>query len=183
MLQEDSATSTSASTEHNPQSNAIVECTHQTVSDMLCTFRAHDDDGIDQDDPWSGIPAAAAFTARATVHTTSRAMPVQLVFGRNAVLNVCHLANWQCICEQKQDSVDQSNVRENAKCLPHRHKPGDQALIKAEQKRKFRTDAHLGPCVVDHVFDDGMLHMDEGGPSDVCNVCDITPCLVQARNC
>ncbi len=124
-----------------------------------------------------------AFAARATVHTVSGVTPVQLVFGHNAVPNVHHLANWQCIRERKQDSVDQSNVRENAKCLPHAHKPGDQVLIKAKQKRKFRTDTCLGPHVVDHVFDNGTLHVDEGGPSDVCNTRNVTPHQVQGRHC
>ncbi len=100
MLQEDCAASTSVSTKRNPQSDAIVERMHQTIGDMLCTFRVHDSGhGIDQDDPWSGILAAVAFAVRATVFTVSGAMPMQLVFGRNAVLNVHHLADWWCICE------------------------------------------------------------------------------------
>ncbi len=125
MLQEDCATSVSASAERNPQSNTIIECVHQTIGNMSHTFRVHDNDGIDEDDPWSGILAAMAFAARATAHTTSRAMPVQLVFGHDVILNTCHLADWQCIHEQRQESVNCSDMRENAKRLPHMCEPGD----------------------------------------------------------
>ncbi len=175
MLQEDYAVSVSTSTKRNPQSNAIVERVHQTIGNMLRTFRVHDNDGIDTEDPWSGILAAVAFAVRATVHTTSRATPMQLVFGRDAVLNIRHLADWRYIRERKQDSIDRSNARENAKRLPHQYKPGDQVLIKAEQKRKFGTDAYLGPYVVDRVFDNGTLRVDEGGLSDVYNIRNVTP--------
>ena len=100
---------------------------------------------------------------------------MQLVFGRDAVLNMRHLADWRYIRERKQDSIDRSNARENAKRLPHQYKPGDQVLIKAEQKRKFGTDAYLGPYVADRVFDNGTLRVDEGGLSDVYNIRNVTP--------
>jgi hypothetical protein len=44
---------------------------------------------------WDGILSALGFAMRATVHTTNRASPAQLVFGRDAMLNVNFEANWQ----------------------------------------------------------------------------------------
>ena len=37
---------------------------------------------------WSGILSALGFAMRSTVHTTNRATATQLVFGRDAMLNV-----------------------------------------------------------------------------------------------
>jgi len=56
-----------------------------------------------------------------TVHTTARATPTQLVFGRDAMLNASFQADWQFIKEQKQRLIIQNNKRENAKQTPHKH--------------------------------------------------------------
>jgi hypothetical protein len=40
---------------------------------------------------------AVAFALRSTYHTTLQAMPGQLVFGRDMVLNVQHLTDWTVI--------------------------------------------------------------------------------------
>ena len=42
----------------NLQANAILERIHQTIGNMIRTFKVYDNDGIDDDDPWSGILAA-----------------------------------------------------------------------------------------------------------------------------
>ena len=84
-------------TKRNPQANAIVERVHQTIGNMIRTFEVQDIDDLDEEDPWSGILTAVAFAVRATIHTTTRATPMQLVFGRNAMLNVLFTANGKYI--------------------------------------------------------------------------------------
>mmetsp|Transcript_17305 Transcript_17305/g.47261 ORF Transcript_17305/g.47261 Transcript_17305/m.47261 type:complete len:109 (-) Transcript_17305:3-329(-) len=66
----------------NPQSNAIIERIHQTIGNIIRTFQAHENNYLDEDDPWAGILAAVMFATRATYHTTLQATPSQLVFGR-----------------------------------------------------------------------------------------------------
>ena len=46
---------------------------------------------------WDGILSAAMFALRATYHTTLQATPMQLVFGRDAILNTQFKANWKLI--------------------------------------------------------------------------------------
>ena len=60
---------------------------------MIRTFEVQDKDDLDEDDPWSGILSAVAFAVRATLHTTTRATPTQLAFGRDAMLNILFTAN------------------------------------------------------------------------------------------
>ena len=79
-------------TKRNPQANAIVERAHQTIGNIIRNFSIATNDDIDDDDLWSGILGAVAFGLRATVHTTSKATPMQLVFGRDAILNSQHTA-------------------------------------------------------------------------------------------
>jgi hypothetical protein len=57
---------------------------------MICTFNL-EENFLDNDDPWSGILSATAFAVQSTYHTTLRAMPGQLVFGRDMILNIQHI--------------------------------------------------------------------------------------------
>jgi hypothetical protein len=81
----------------NPQVNAIVECVHQTLGNLIRSFVLQNKPYYDSDDPWGGILAAASFTMRTTYHTTLHMMPGQLIFGRDMVLNTRYLADWTAI--------------------------------------------------------------------------------------
>jgi transposase InsO family protein len=83
-------------TKRNPQANAIIERVHQTIGNIIRTFQVQDN-YLDEDDPWEGILAATMFAIRATYHTTLQATLSQLVFGRDAILNVQFEANWNLI--------------------------------------------------------------------------------------
>jgi transposase InsO family protein len=89
----------------NPQANAIVEHVHQTLGNLIRSFQLQDKPYYDPDDPWGGILAAVAFVLRSTYHMTLQAMPGQLVFGRDMVLNVQHLTDWTAIKARKQQII------------------------------------------------------------------------------
>jgi hypothetical protein len=89
----------------NPQANAIVERAHQTLGNLIRSFQLQDKPYYDPDDPWGGILTAVAFALRSTYHTTLQAMPGQLVFGRDMVLNVQHLTDWTAIKARKQQII------------------------------------------------------------------------------
>ena len=75
-------------TTRNPQSNVIIERIHQNMGNIIRTF---DVSNIVNNDPWSGILVATMFAVRATYHTTLQASLMQLVFGRDAILNINHV--------------------------------------------------------------------------------------------
>ena len=81
-------------TTRNPHSNVIIERIHQTIGNIIRTF---DVSKIVNNDPWSGILAATMFAVRATYHTTLQTSPMQLVFGRYAIFNIKHVADWEHI--------------------------------------------------------------------------------------
>jgi len=99
-------------TVRNPQANSIVERVHQTISNILPTFKIHDTT-VDEEDPWSGLLTPTVFTIRSTVHTTTQHTPIQLVFGCYSFLNIAHDANWRYIKEHKQRLIKINNKREN----------------------------------------------------------------------
>ena len=81
-------------TTRNPQSNAIIKLIHQTIGNIIRTF---DVSNTVNNNPWSGILAATMFAVRATYHTILQAYPMQLVFGRDAILNIKYVANLEHI--------------------------------------------------------------------------------------
>ena len=105
MITEDYGIKKKPITKQNPQANAIVERVHQTIGNMLCTFNIHKNENLPEDNPFSGILMAVAFGVQATVHTTMRASPSQLVFGRDAILNIRHQADWAFIKDWKEKLI------------------------------------------------------------------------------
>ena len=110
----------------NPQANSVLERIHQTMSNMLKTFQVYARDDMDED-PWTGLLSATMFALRSTYHTTLEATPMQLVFGRDAILPIFHQADWQYIKAKKQRLINLNNKRENAKRIPHTY----QIMIKS----------------------------------------------------
>ena len=58
---------------------------------------------LDQEEPFKGVISATCFAIRSAVHATTQYTPMQLVFGRDVVLNIAHEANWKLIKDRKQD--------------------------------------------------------------------------------
>ena len=59
---------------------------------------------------WTGMLQAASFAVRSAVHTTMRATPMQLVFGRDAILLGRHVADWKHMHDRKQSSVSKNRI-------------------------------------------------------------------------
>jgi hypothetical protein len=126
-------------TTRNPQANAIVERVHQTIGNMIRTWFVDDPD-LEGPGPYTGLLTAVAFATRATVHTTLNATPCQLVFGRDAFLRMEFQADWNAIRARKQARINENNMRENRKRIPHTYNVGDRILIKNDPNRKFGSD-------------------------------------------
>ena len=145
-------------TTRNPQANAIVERVHQTIGNVIRTMELYDQE-LDQEEPFKGVISATCFAIRSTVHTTTQHTPMQLVFGRDAILNIAHEANWKLIKDRKQKLIDQNNKRENASRKPHTYNVGDKVLIKNDWSAKYRKVAFLGPYPITNVNDNGTVRV------------------------
>jgi hypothetical protein len=156
MLKDDYGIVRKPITTRNPQANAMVERAHQTIHNLIRSQQIRGKSDLVGGN-WDGILSAVGFAMRATVHTTMRATPSQLVFGRDAMLNVGFEADWQYIKERKQRLIVQNNKRENAKRLPHEYSVGDQVLVETDPNRKHGEDRYIGPFEVTAVNDNGTL--------------------------
>ena len=145
-------------TTRNPQANAMVERAHQTIHNLIATQGIQSREDL-PDESWDGILSAVGFAMRATIHTTMRATPAQLVFGRDAIHNVRFEADWQYIKERRQRLIQQNNDRENAKRTPHTYQVNDTVMIEQYQHRKYGQPKYKGPFVVDRVNDNGTVRL------------------------
>jgi transposase InsO family protein len=158
-------------TTRNPQANAIIERVHQTIGNIIRTFNVQ---SMDSDDPWTGILAATMFAVRATYHTTLQASPMQLVFGRDAILNIKHISNWEHIRQRKQTRINENNKRENKSRRAHTYSLGDKILVKARKNSKHELE-YDGPYEITQVNDNGTVRFQKGIVNDVINIRRIKP--------
>ena len=87
-------------------------------------------------DSWYVILAATMFAVCATYHTTLQASKMQLVFGRDTILNIKYIDNWEQILQHKQEQINHNNKRENMHRNNHHYRVSDKILVKRKKKSK-----------------------------------------------
>ena len=159
MLRDEYGITRKVITTRNPQANAMVERCHKTISNLIRTLKITKKSDLEPYGTWDGALSAVAKAYRGTVHTTLDATPTQLVFGRDAILNVSFEADWQYIKERKQKLILQNNKRENAKRKPHQYHVGDKVMVLQKPNRKFGEDQYKGPYEIAQVYDNGTVKL------------------------
>ena len=103
---------------------------------MIKTFKVYDREDLEEQDPWSGILSAIMFGVRAIYHTTLKATPTQLVFGRDAILPIKYQPNWDLIQNNKRKRIELNNMRENKSRILYEYKVGDMILVSRNKRSK-----------------------------------------------
>ena len=148
---------------------------------LIWSFELQDNPYIDMDDPWLGILAAAAFAMHSMYHTTLHAMPGQLVFWRDMILNTQYLADWTVIKARKQQLIRKNNIIENAKCIPHQYKVGDKVMLENHRANKYEQ-LYKGPYLVTQINTKGTVHLKIGAVTDTMNIRCIHPFKMMSSN-
>ena len=104
---------------------------------------------------------------------------MQLVFGRDAILNIAHTANWTIIKDRKQKQILKNNMRENAKRTDHQYKIGDLVLLKNDFTAKYAKKAYSGPFEITQVNNNGTVNLQKGIVNDIFNIRSINPSKTQ----
>src|SRR5688500_16195949 len=105
MLVQDYGIKKKPITVRNPQANAIVERIHQVIANMARTFSL-EKIYLDEDDLWKEVLCATVFAVRLTYHMTLKKTSGQLVFGRDMIFNMQHVAIKELICQNIQKLID-----------------------------------------------------------------------------
>ena len=156
----------------NPQANAIVERVHGTLNTMLRTENLDEKD-LDKYDPFGEICSNLCWAIRSSYHTTLKATPGQLIFGRDMVLDVEHISDLFSLRKQKQIKIDAANKRENAKRVDYDWQVGDLCLIKKDyhgeiiRKVEFPNE---GPYKIIQVHTNGTVRIQRGKVTERINI-------------
>jgi hypothetical protein len=161
-------------TAYNPQANGIIERVHLVFADALRTYELQERE-LDPNDPWSSLLASASFAIRSTYHTTLRATPAQLVFGRDMLLPIKFKADWAAIKARRQDEMQRNNDRENKTQKVHEYKVGDKILLTDSRKRSKLAPPREGPYQVERVFTNGALLIRRGAILERDNIRQVSP--------
>ena len=117
---------------------------------------------------------AAAFALHSMYHTNLQAMPGQLVFGRDMILNIQHKADWTAIKAQKQQLIHKNNQIENSKCIPYTYRVGDLVMLENHRANKYEQP-YKGPYMIHRVNTNGTVHLQMDSVMDTVNIRHIHP--------
>jgi transposase InsO family protein len=98
----------------NPQTNAILECTHQVIVNQLRSLHLMSIELTSLADIQHELLAPVQWAMNSTYHTTLQVTSTQLAFHRNMIMPTSYMAHWQSICQRRQAITDRDNLRENA---------------------------------------------------------------------
>ena len=86
-----------------------------------------------------GILATAYFAVRYVYHRTKVKSPGQLVFGRDMILRINHVAYWRYIHQHKQAQIEKYTIRENSTRIDHNYRVGNKFMIRNNSAYKYKT--------------------------------------------
>ena len=94
---------------------------------------------------------------------------MQLVFGRDAILNVKHVTNWEHVHQHKQERININNIKENVKLREHQYHIGDEILLRRKKQSKHELE-YEGPYSLTAINDNGTVRFQKGIINDVVNI-------------
>jgi len=160
-------------TVRNPRANSVLERIHQVLANLIRTQEISEIE-LDEDDPWAGTLSAAAFAIRSTYHTTLMGTPGQLVFGRDMIFNIQHVADWKKIKLNKQRIIKKNNQNENNKRIAYEYKVGDKILYENTLARKMEPP-RTGPYKIIEIHNNGTVTIKRGAIIEKVNIRNIQP--------
>ena len=99
---------------------------------------------------------------------------MQILFGRDAILNIKHVANWEHIRKRKQLRINHNNKRENMRWNNHQYKIGDKIQVKRKKNSKHELE-FMGPFPITQINDNGTVCFQKGIINDATNIRRIKP--------
>ena len=94
---------------------------------------------------------------------------MQLVFGRYAILNIKHVADWEHIWQRKKLRINHNNMRENMRRNNHQYKVGENILVKRKKNSKHELE-FMGPFPIMQINDNGTVCFQKGIINDATNI-------------
>ena len=99
---------------------------------------------------------------------------MQLVFGRDAILNINNVADWEHIRQRKQLRIDHNNKRKNMRRNNHQYKVGDKILVNRKKKSKHESEL-MGPFPITQINENITVRFQKGIINNATNIFRIKP--------
>ena len=146
------------STVKNPQSNAVAECLHQTVTNILRStlYASPLDNQLEAELLIDTALQKATYAMHTTVHTTLKASPGSLAYQRDMILNIPVVADLLDITARRQHLIDERTMAKNQKRISHDYQPNDQVLVLVYKPDKLEPHAR-GPYHILHTHVNGTV--------------------------
>ena len=120
---------------------------------------------------WHGsLEWTTGFSSLGYLYTTLQATPGQLVFGRDMLLNLKFVADWEAIKLRKQRDVDKNNSRENSLRIHHDYQVGDKVLITSNDIHRKLSCPTKGPYPIVQVYSNGTVRVQNGAVTERINI-------------
>ncbi len=159
----------------NPQANAILECMHQVLGQMLRTSELDMADSVSPDDIDDFLDNAA-WAICSTYHTVLEASPGAAIFGRDMLFDIPFMADWYKIGEHRQLLTDCNNERENKWRIDYDYKVGDKVLVINDGiLRKSESKYGKEPWTITTVHMNGTIRVQCGTKLEQINIQRVTP--------
>ena len=86
------------------------------------------------------------------------AIPGQLIFGRDMILNTSFIADWEAIRLRKQKIIDNKNQIENKNRKLHIYRIRDNVLVRNKNENNHE-EPYIGPYPITRVWTNGNVTM------------------------
>ena len=90
------------------------------------------------------------------MHSSLKASPGSLAFGRDMILNLPMVADWATIQQNRQQFIDQRLIKANCRRFSYDYQPGQEVLKLAYKPNKLEARAH-GPYPIEAVHTNGTI--------------------------
>ena len=99
---------------------------------------------------------------------------MHIVFGRDAILKIKHVAKWEHIQQRKQLLINHNNKRENMRRDNHQYKVGEKILVKRKKISKHELE-FMGLFPITQINDNGTVRFQKVIINDATNIFRIKP--------
>ncbi len=159
----------------NPQANAILERIHAVLGNILRTSELDMAETVKISDI-DVFLSDAAWAVCSTYHTVLKASPGAAIFGRDMLLDIPFIANWQKIGERRQKLTDLNNARENEGRIDYDYKVGQKVLLRKEGiLRNAESIWHKRPRLITTVHTNEAITVQCGTKIDRINTRRVKP--------
>ena len=112
----------------NPMSNAILELIYQVLGNLVQIFNIQQT-YVDEKDWWTGILDASTFAICPTTKRKKGYSPGQLIFGRETIILIKHMVDWELIRHKRETQINRHSTHENRRRVDYNYKVGDNVMI------------------------------------------------------